>query len=55
MVLIRLNLLLEFIEGDLLVLNDQVDLELLDSVTDRDESMGTPDKTIYLLVSDVHI
>jgi hypothetical protein len=45
-VLIRLNLLLQLIERDLLVLNDQVDLELLDTVTDGDKSVRTPDETL---------
>ena len=47
MVLILLNLLLKFVEGDLLVLNDQVDLELLDTETDRDQLVTTPNKTIH--------
>jgi hypothetical protein len=45
-VLIRLNLLLQLVERDLLVLNDQVDLELLDTVTDGDKSVRTPDETL---------
>jgi hypothetical protein len=47
-VLELLDLLLELIEGDLVVLNDQVDLELLDTETDSDQLGGTPDKTLLL-------
>jgi len=42
------DLLLELIERDLVVLNDQVDLELLDTVTNRDEGGSTPDETVLL-------
>lgn len=42
------KLLLELVERDLLVLNDQVDLELADTVSDWDEFGTTPDKTVLL-------
>lgn len=47
-VLVLSNLLLELIERNLVVLNDQVDLELLDTVTDGDKGGGTPDETVLL-------
>lgn len=40
MVLILLNLLLELIEGDLLVLDDNVDLKLLDAETWRNSHVS---------------
>jgi hypothetical protein len=52
-ILIFLNLLLELIQRDLLVLNDQVDLELLDTETNSNELRGTPDETILLDGTDV--
>lgn len=53
MVLVLLDLLLELIERDLVVLNDQVDLELLDTETDGDKGGGTPNETILLNGTDV--
>lgn len=47
-VLILLDLALELVERDLLVLNDQVDLELLDTETDGDELVSTPDEAVHL-------
>lgn len=46
MVLILLDLLLEFVGGDLLVLDDKVDLELLNGVGQGDKLGGTPDKAV---------
>ena len=40
--------LLELIEGDELVLNDEGDLELLDTVADSDELAGAPHETRHL-------
>lgn len=40
--------LLELIEGDELVLDDEGDLELPDTVADRDKLGGTPDETFLL-------
>lgn len=47
-VLILLNLGLEIIDRDLFVLNDDVDLQLLDTVADGDELVTTPGKTVHL-------
>jgi hypothetical protein len=47
-VLVLLDLLLELVQGDLLVLDDQVDLELLDTETDGNQLGGTPDETVLL-------
>lgn len=47
-VFVFLNLLLELVKGNLLVLDDQVDLELLNAESDGDQLGGTPDKTILL-------
>lgn len=47
-----LDLLLELVQGDLLVLNDKVDLELLDTETDGDELGSTPDETVLLDATD---
>lgn len=52
-VLVLLNASLEVIKGDLLILNDKVDLELLDTEADSNELGGTPDKTIDLNGADV--
>lgn len=52
-VLELLDLGLELIGGDLLVLNNDVDLELLDTVTDVDELGGTPNQTVHLDAADV--
>ena len=48
MVLVLLDLLLELVKRDLVVLDDQVDLELLDTETDGDKGGGTPNETILL-------
>jgi hypothetical protein len=48
MVLILLDLLLQLVEGNLLVLNDQVNLQLLDTEADSDELRGTPHEAILL-------
>jgi hypothetical protein len=48
-----LNLLLEVISGDLSILNDTVDLELLDTETNGDELVTTPDKTVHFNGLDV--
>lgn len=53
MVLVLLDLLLEFVGGDLLVLDDKVDLELLNGVGQGDQLGGTPDKTVLLDGADV--
>ncbi|KAL2279417.1 hypothetical protein FJTKL_13487 [Diaporthe vaccinii] len=42
------DLLLKLLQGDLVVLDDQVDLELLDTEANGDELGGTPDQTILL-------
>lgn len=42
------DLLLELVERDLGVLDDQVDLEHADTVTDWDELGGTPEETVLL-------
>jgi hypothetical protein len=52
-VLILLNLLLKLIQRDLLVLNDKVDLELLNTETNGNPLVGTPDKTVLLNLLDV--
>jgi len=49
------DLLLEDIEGDELILNDAVDLELLDTVTDRDELGLTPQETLHGDATDVSL
>lgn len=53
MVLVLLDLSLELVEGDLLVLDDKVDLELLDTETNGNELGGTPDETVDLDGTDV--
>lgn len=53
MVLVLLDLSLELVGGDLLVLDDQVDLELLDTETNGNELGSTPDQTINLNGTDV--
>lgn len=40
------NLVLELIQRHLLILDDQVDLQLLDTETDRHPLGGTPDQTV---------
>lgn len=52
-VLIFLDLGLELINGDLLVLDDQVDLKLLDTESNGDELGGTPDEAILLDTTNV--
>lgn len=52
-VLDLLDLLLELVERDLGILDDQVDLEHLDTVADGDELGGTPDKSVLLNSSDL--
>lgn len=52
-VLVLLNLGLELIQRDLVVLDDQVDLELLDTETDGNELGSTPDQTVDLNGTDV--
>jgi len=52
-VLVLGDLLLELIERDLVVLDDQVDLELLDTVTNGDKGGGTPNETVLLDGTDV--
>lgn len=51
-VLELLDLLLELIQGDLLVLNNQVDLQLLDTEADGDQLGSTPDQTVLLNATD---
>jgi hypothetical protein len=43
-----LNLLLQLVQRDLVVLNDQVDLELLDTETNSNQLGSTPNKTVLL-------
>lgn len=52
-VLVLLNASLEVIQGDLLVLDNQVDLELLDTEANSDELGGTPNQTVDLNRTDV--
>jgi hypothetical protein len=52
-VLVLLDALLELIGGNLLVLDDKVDLELLDTEADGNELGSTPDQTILLNGADV--
>lgn len=47
-VLVVLDGLLQVVQGDLVVLDDTVDLDLLDTETDWDELVGTPDKAVHL-------
>jgi len=54
-VLVLLNLLLELIGGDLLVLNDKVDLELLDTESEGNPLGGTPDEAVPLNGADVSL
>lgn len=49
------DLLLKDIKGDELILDDTVDLELLDTVTDRDELGLTPQETGHLDGTDVSL
>lgn len=50
---ILLNLLLELIGGDLIVLNDKVDLELPDTEADGNPLGGTPDEAVLFNGADV--
>lgn len=52
-VLVLLNLGLKLIQRDLVVLDDQVDLELLDTEADGNELGSTPDQTVDLDGTDV--
>ena len=52
-VLVLLNAGLELVGRDLVVLDDQVDLELLDTETNGNELGGTPDEAILLNGADV--
>jgi hypothetical protein len=52
-VLVLLDLLLELIGGDLLVLNDKVDLELLNTESEGNELRGTPDEAVLLNGADI--
>lgn len=54
MILILLNLLLEVVDGDLVVLNNAVDLELLDTESDGNEGVSTPGKTLCKTLADIH-
>jgi hypothetical protein len=47
-VLVLLNLGLEVVQRNLVVLDDQVQLELLDTETNSDQFRATPDKTVLL-------
>jgi hypothetical protein len=42
------NLLLELIQGDFFIFNDQSDLELLDTIADRNQFTVAPNQTILL-------
>lgn len=53
MVLVLLNAGLQLIGRDLLVLDDQVDLQLLDTEANGDELGGTPDQTVLLNGADI--
>jgi hypothetical protein len=55
LVLELFNLLLELVERDFVVLNDQVELELLDTETNSNQLGGTPDKTVLLDGEDVSL
>lgn len=52
-VLVLSNLLLEVVQRDLVVLNNTVDLELLDTEADLNELRTTPDETVHLNGLDV--
>lgn len=47
MILVTFDILLQLIEGNFVVLYDQVDLQLLDAKADSDQARSTPNKTIY--------
>jgi len=51
-VLELLDLLLELIERDLLILDNEVDLELLNTEANGNELAGTPDKAVLLNATD---
>lgn len=50
--IVALDLLLELIEGDLGVLDDQVNLQLFDTVTNRNKLGSTPNQAILLNSTD---
>jgi hypothetical protein len=54
-VLELLNLALELVGGDLLVLNNQVDLELLNTESEGNPLGGTPDEAVLLNGADVSL
>lgn len=54
-VLELLDLALELVGGDLLVLNNQVDLELLNTESEGNPLGGTPDEAVLLNGADVSL
>lgn len=46
------NLILEVLKRDLLVLDNQADLQLADTVTDGHQLRGTPNQTVLLNATD---
>lgn len=52
-VLVLLNSGLQIIERNLVILDNQVDLQLLDTVTNWDPGVSTPHKTVHLNLLDV--
>lgn len=46
------NLVLKILKRDLLVLNDEANLQLADTVTDRHQLRGTPNQTVFLNATD---
>lgn len=52
-VLVLLDLLLKLVQRDLVVLDDKVDLELLDTEANGDQLGGTPDEAVLLNGKDV--
>jgi hypothetical protein len=52
-VLVLFNLLLQLVGRHLIVLNDQIDLQLLDTEADGNELRSTPDQTLLLDSKDV--
>jgi hypothetical protein len=53
MIFILCNLLLELVQRDLLVLDNQVDVELLDTVAERNQFGSSPDETVLLNTADI--
>jgi hypothetical protein len=47
-VFVLLNLLLQLVRGHFVILDDQVDLQLLDTEANGDELGSTPDQTVLL-------